>query len=68
MLILRCLLDGSIMIGEGDQLVTIKVVELRRNSVRLGITAPASVKVDRESTRLAQQVDLAAPDGAGGPA
>lgn len=48
MLILTRRVDGKILIGES---ISITVVEIRENSVRLGIDAPPGIEIDREEIR-----------------
>ena len=47
MLVLSRQRDESIMIGEGDDVVEIIIVDVRGDNVRLGITAPKSIPVHR---------------------
>ena len=51
MLVLTRKQDQSIVIGSSPDMVTIKVVDIRYNTVRLGITAPGHIAVDREEVR-----------------
>lgn len=46
MLVLSRQRDESIIIGDG--LVKVTIVDIRGDKVRLGITAPAEMRVDRE--------------------
>ena len=48
MLILSRHKNKRIMIGEGDERITITVIDIREDKVRLGIEAPRSVPVHRE--------------------
>ncbi len=48
MLVLSRRRDEVVMIGDGDSLVTVKVVDIRGDKVRLGITAPRSIPVHRK--------------------
>ena len=48
MLILSRLRNESIMIGDD---VTVTVLSIRGNQVRLGIRAPNNIRVDREEIR-----------------
>jgi carbon storage regulator len=48
MLVLSRKKDEQIVITLGSQLVTIKVVDVRGDRVRLGVDAPASVSVHRQ--------------------
>ena len=43
--------NEKILIGEGDNLVTITVLSIGRDRVRLGIEAPRSIPVDRLEVR-----------------
>ncbi len=47
MLVLSRLRDEDIIIGHGDDAIIIKVVDIRGDKVRLGITAPREVPVHR---------------------
>ena len=47
MLVLSRQRDESIMIGEGDKLVEVIIVDVRGDKVRLGITAPNDIPVHR---------------------
>ena len=48
MLILSRHKSKRIMIGEGEERITITVLDIREDKVRLGIEAPRSVPVHRE--------------------
>lgn len=48
MLILSRLRDETIVIGSGENMVTITVTDIRGDKVRLGITAPRSIAVHRK--------------------
>lgn len=48
MLVLSRQKDESIVIGEGDDKVTITIVDVRGDKVRLGIDAPREVSVHRQ--------------------
>jgi carbon storage regulator len=48
MLVLERRRDERIMIGDD---ITIRVVEIRGDKVRLGIEAPKEIRVDREEIR-----------------
>jgi len=52
MLVLSRREGGEILIGDD---VRIEVVEIRRNLVRLGITAPRETPVDRPEVRRSKQ-------------
>ena len=60
MLVLTRRANQSIVIGQD---VTVTVLEIRGDQVRLGITAPRSVTVHREEVWL--QLERARNDGAG---
>lgn len=47
MLALSRRVGETIVIGEGDRAVTVTVVEVRGNKVRLAIAAPHDVAIDR---------------------
>ena len=47
MLVLSRKTNESIVIGEGDKAITIVIVEVRGDRVRLGIEAPREVPVHR---------------------
>lgn len=40
--------DESIVIGEGESQIEVTVKEIRRNQVRIGIKAPADVRIFRK--------------------
>ena len=44
--------DESILIGDN---IVITIVDIRGDKVRIGITAPASVAIDREEVRRAKE-------------
>lgn len=48
MLVLSRLRDESIIIGEGDSKITLTVVDIRGDKVRLGITAEHDITIHRE--------------------
>lgn len=48
MLVLSRCREESILIGEGDNLVKVKVVDIRGDKVRLGFEAPKSIAIHRE--------------------
>jgi len=48
MLVLAREREESIVIGSGNDLVEIKIVNIRGDKVRLGITAPRSIPVHRK--------------------
>ncbi len=48
MLVLSRYAQQSIVIGNGPDAVTVTVVSVERNKVRLGVLAPRHVSVDRE--------------------
>lgn len=56
MLILGRRVGGTLMIGDG---ITVTVLSVKGGTVRLGVTAPKDVRVDREEVRariLAERV------------
>jgi len=53
MLVLARRVGQEIVIGDDVQIV---VLEVRGNQVRLGITAPPSLRVDRQEVRARQQL------------
>lgn len=55
MLVLSRKKNESIIIGEGPSKVTITVVEVRGDKVRVGIDAPTEIAVNREEVFLAKQ-------------
>lgn len=48
MLILTRKTDQAIVIGEGEQAITVRIMKNDRGQVRLGIDAPKEVPVHRE--------------------
>ena len=55
MLVLSRQKDESIMIGEGDNVVEISIVDVRGDKVRLGINAPRTMSVHRKEVYEAIQ-------------
>jgi carbon storage regulator len=53
MLVLARRVGQEIVIGDNVQIV---VLEVRGNQVRLGITAPPALRVDRQEVRARQQL------------
>lgn len=51
MLILKRHVGESLLIGTGDKTVIVKVLNLGEKAVKLGISAPADIKVDRDEHR-----------------
>lgn len=55
--------DETIIIGDGEDQIEVTVKEIRRNQVRLGITAPNHIKIfrkellDRENEACAGNLD-----------
>lgn len=47
MLVLSRQRDESIMIGEGNDVIEVMIVDVRGDKVRLGITAPKRIPVHR---------------------
>ncbi len=48
MLTLTRKIEETIVIGEGEEKIEVTVKEIRRNQVRLGVQAPAHVKIFRK--------------------
>jgi len=63
MLVLSRMKDERIIIGDGEAQVTITVVAVRGNKVRLGIDAPRDVAVHRQEVLDAIKRNAAADDG-----
>jgi carbon storage regulator len=57
MLVLSRRVNEQIVIGDGPDMVTIKVVDIDRGKIRLGVQAPASIKVDRAEVREQRKGD-----------
>jgi len=55
MLVLSRQKDESIIIGEGDNVVEISIVDVRGDKVRLGINAPRTMSVHRKEVYEAIQ-------------
>jgi len=53
MLVLSRYEGQEILIGRGAAQVTVRVVELGRHQVKLGVTAPSHLEVDRAEVREA---------------
>lgn len=51
MLVLSRQKDESIIIGEGADAIEVMVVDIRGDKIRLGISAPKSIRVDRKELR-----------------
>lgn len=45
--------DEAVLVGSGDQVVRVVIVDVRGDRVRLGFEAPIDVDVDREEVREA---------------
>lgn len=54
MLVLTRLLNEKILIGEN---VTVQVMDIRGDKVRLGIEAPKDVPIDREEVRQEKELE-----------
>lgn len=61
MLVLTRMRDEKIMIGDN---IEVMVIDIRGDKVRLGITAPKGVAVDREEIREARDVEAVSAIGA----
>lgn len=59
MLVLSRTKEESIIIGEEPNLVEVKIVDVRGDKVRLGITAPRSIPVHRQEIYEAIQREKA---------
>lgn len=59
MLNLTRLPNENIIIQAGGEILTITVVEIRGQRVKLGITAPLHVQIDREEVYLSKHPELA---------
>jgi len=46
--------EEAVIIGKGDSKVTVKVLWVGDNAVKLGISAPAHIQVDRDEVRLSK--------------
>jgi len=55
MLVLSRQKEQSIMIGDGDDLIEITIVDIRGDKVRLGINAPKTIPVHRKEVYEAIQ-------------
>jgi carbon storage regulator len=60
MLVLSRQKDESIIIGDGENLVEVCIVDVRGDKVRLGINAPRHISVHRKEIYEAIQKDKAA--------
>lgn len=65
MLVLSRFLDERILIGED---IVVQVVDIRGDKVRLGITAPPEVRIDREEVRVRRERERVARVAEGGAA
>ena len=61
MLVLTRKRNESIVVGEGDQRVTITVVEVRVDRVRLGIEADSSIPIHRKEVLEAMTLPPSEP-------
>lgn len=59
MLILTRRVEETICIGEGESAVTITVLGVKGNQVRIGVTAPKSVPVHRQE--IAERIAAGIP-------
>lgn len=55
MLILMRRKDEQLIIDTGNEVIEVKILETFNNQVRLGISAPNHVQVDREEVYLRKQ-------------
>lgn len=55
MLVLSRQLNEDLVFGEGPKAVRVRIVDIRGGKVRLGVIAPADVRVDRAEVREAGQ-------------
>jgi len=55
MLILSRKVDKSVVVGEGDDTVTVTVVEIKGDKVRLGFEGPRNIPIDREEVRVRKE-------------
>lgn len=62
MLVLARQRDESITIGDGDDEVEIKIVDIRGDKVRLGITARRDIPVHRKEVRDAIDAGIPHPN------
>lgn len=62
MLVLSRHQHESIIIGSGDQKITITIIQVRGDKVRLGIDAPIEIPVHRQEVYEAIQRDLRAKE------
>jgi len=58
MLILSRHVDESIVIGSGPDKITVTVVEVWGNRVRLGLEAPKHIPIDRAEIRKRKEAGL----------
>ena len=54
MLVLSRFCEQEIVIGKGNDAVYVKVLEIRGNKVRLGITGPKDTPIDRREIAIAK--------------
>lgn len=59
MLVLSRKVGEVIEIGEGSQLVTVEVVRISGDKVRIGVVAPDGVRVDRSEIADARRLQRA---------
>jgi len=63
MLVLSRHTEESIVIGDGDSQVTVTVVQIQGDKVRLGIEAPKNIPIHRSEVYEAIKAELAAKSG-----
>lgn len=57
MLVLSRQLNEDLVFGEGPKAVRVRIVDIRRGKVRLGVIAPDDVRVDRAEVRERREAD-----------
>ena len=55
MLVLARSEGEAIVIGTGDRMITVEVVRIGGGQVRLGVTAPADLEIDRQEVRKSKE-------------
>jgi len=58
MLVLQILVEEDIFIQTSDGLITLHLVEAKNHKAKIGLTAPLSIKIDRDKVFNSKYGDL----------